>query len=123
IHLVLGCAPGGDLYTQLTKQNTGRFDEATAARYVSQFVGALDHIRNEPVIHRDIKPEIIHLASRPEASSQTLDAPNLQIWFFDHGMWHTVLPEPRDGCCVLWLDDCRKLYAGAIDQWSLGILR
>jgi aurora kinase len=55
--LILEYATGGELYKELLSQPNRRFEEATAANYISQVCDALIYLHSKDIIHRDIKPE------------------------------------------------------------------
>ena len=54
--------PGGDLYSLL--QNLGSLDESAAKIYSLQIVHALKYLRENGIIHRDIKPDNILISNK-----------------------------------------------------------
>lgn len=61
LYLVTEFVPGGDLYSLL--QNVGALDEHSAKLYALQVLYALRYLRQNGIIHRDIKPDNILIAS------------------------------------------------------------
>jgi serine/threonine protein kinase len=57
IYLIVEYAPRGTLFKLL--QDTGRFDQVTAARFICQMADAIAHCHAKHIIHRDLKPENI----------------------------------------------------------------
>jgi serine/threonine protein kinase len=57
LYLVMEYLPGGDLYSVL--QNIGSLSEDDARIYTAQIVSALEFLRGNRIIHRDIKPDNI----------------------------------------------------------------
>ena len=60
LYLVTEFVPGGDLYSLL--QKVGAFDEDTSKIYISEILCALRYLRENSIIHRDIKPDNILIA-------------------------------------------------------------
>ena len=61
LYLVMEYLPGGDLCSLLNKY--GAFPEDVAKNYAAQIVAALEYLRQNNVIHRDLKPDNILLDS------------------------------------------------------------
>jgi serine/threonine protein kinase len=59
LHLVMDFCPGGELFFHL--HNLGRFSEDQAKFYFGEIVLGLEHLHNNNIIYRDIKPENILL--------------------------------------------------------------
>ncbi|KAF2127293.1 Pkinase-domain-containing protein [Dothidotthia symphoricarpi CBS 119687] len=123
IYLVLEFAPGGSLFSRLTKQPEGRFDEHTAAKYVAQMAEALRYMHKKNIMHRDVKPENILLGLHNE------------IKLADFGYSVHSKSGSRSTICgttdylspevaMMALDPnlTQDTYTKAVDQWSLGIL-
>ncbi|CAF0778554.1 unnamed protein product [Rotaria sordida] len=60
IYIVTEYAPGGELYTRITKQ--GKFIEDEAKPIFAQITAAVDHVHKKGIIHRDIKSENVFFA-------------------------------------------------------------
>lgn len=56
-YLVLDFCSGGDLDYQLSLTRTGTFDEARTVFYAAELTLALEHLHNNCVLYRDLKPE------------------------------------------------------------------
>uniref|UniRef100_A0ABD2X121 Protein kinase domain-containing protein n=1 Tax=Trichogramma kaykai TaxID=54128 RepID=A0ABD2X121_9HYME len=50
-YLVIELATGGDLYTHVRNQPSGRLDEATARIYARQLAAALQHMHSRDIVH------------------------------------------------------------------------
>ncbi|EAY02367.1 AGC family protein kinase [Trichomonas vaginalis G3] len=61
LYMVMEYLPGGDLFSLLEK--FGCFPEDVARNYTAQIVAALEYLRQNNVIHRDLKPDNILLDS------------------------------------------------------------
>lgn len=113
VYLILEYAPQGELYKQLRR--AGRFDEATAARYIRQMTLALQYLHSRHVIHRDIKPENILLGLHGEAKiadfGWSVHAPNTRRQTLC-GTLDYLPPEMVEG----------REHDRLVDIWSLGVL-
>ncbi|XP_054722405.1 aurora kinase C-like [Uloborus diversus] len=113
VYLVLEYAAGGELYKVLREKK--RFDESTAAKYISKIAGALKYCHSKNVIHRDIKPENLLLSATGE------------VKIADFG-WSVHAPSSRRTTLCGTLDylppemlDSRP-YDHKVDLWCLGVL-
>lgn len=113
VYLILEYAPQGELYAKLRKN--GKFDDARAARYISQMIGALDFCHKNRVIHRDIKPENILIGYWGE------------LKIADFG-WSVHAPSSRRQTMCGTLDYLppemvlHQHYDEKVDHWCLGVL-
>jgi serine/threonine protein kinase len=55
LYLLLEYAPGGEIFSHLRK--CGRFSANVSRFYIAEIVLALEHLHNNGVIYRDLKPE------------------------------------------------------------------
>ncbi|CAF1607394.1 unnamed protein product [Adineta ricciae] len=60
IYIVTEYAPGGELYTRISK--AGKFAEDEAKSLFAQLTAAVDHMHSKGIIHRDIKSENVFFA-------------------------------------------------------------
>lgn len=113
VYLILEYAPQGELYKTLRR--AGKFEEATAARYIRQMALALQYLHSRHVIHRDIKPENILLGLNGEAKiadfGWSVHAPGTRRQTLC-GTLDYLPPEMVEG----------KEHAWWVDLWSLGVL-
>jgi aurora kinase len=145
IYLVLEYAPGGNLFSLLSRQPGNRFRESDAARYVAQVSSALAYLHGKRVLHRDLKPENVLLGLHgqikladfgysvrsssgaraticgtldylsPEVARLLLHQLQLQPSPSDAAAADTPTPTDTDA-------DETQRYTSAVDRWSLGIL-
>jgi serine/threonine protein kinase len=113
VYLILEYAAKGELYKVL--QQSGRFSEEIASKYIQQMANALIYLHKKHVIHRDIKPENLLLALNGE----------LKIGDFG---WSVHAPTSRRQTLCGTLDYLPpemiegKEHNEKVDLWSLGIL-
>ena len=116
-YLLMEYASGGQLYTRLQKQASGRFDERSTALIVGQLCKALMYLHSRKIIHRDIKPENI-----------LLDSEN-NVKLADFG-WsnYEMKSQKRDTYCGTLdylapeMADKSHKHDYRVDIWSVGVL-
>jgi serine/threonine protein kinase len=59
--LVMGCLPGGDLFSLL--QHHGALPEEATQTYAFQIAHALSYLHSLGIIHRDLKPDNILISA------------------------------------------------------------
>lgn len=59
IYLILEFAPDGELFQEMKREPSKRFDEEKTANYMRQVISALNYLHSMDIIHRDLKPENI----------------------------------------------------------------
>ena len=115
IFMMLEFAGRGELFKILSKIPDRRFDERTAARYISQIADALQYLHSKHIIHRDIKPENLLVGIRGE------------VKIADFG-WSVHAPGNCRGTLCGTLDYLPpemvegKKHSGAVDLWAMGVL-
>jgi serine/threonine protein kinase len=57
VYFILDLLTGGDLYTHIEKK--GKFKEQQARFYAAEIVLALDHLHQQGIVYRDLKPQNI----------------------------------------------------------------
>ncbi|KAK4755420.1 hypothetical protein SAY87_009177 [Trapa incisa] len=117
IHLVLEYCPGGDLSMYI--QHHGRVLEETAKYFMQQLATGLHVLRENNLIHRDLKPQNLLLVTRDEC-------PVLKI--ADFGFARSL--QPRDlaetlcGSPLYMAPEIMQLqkYDAKADLWSVGAI-
>jgi serine/threonine protein kinase len=64
IHLILGYAGYGELFTRILKR--GKFTEQRAAQFLLNLLTSLDYLHTCGIVHRDLKPENILMTSETD---------------------------------------------------------
>ena len=113
-YFILDLLNGGDLYTHIMK--SGKFKESQARFYVAETVLALNHLHENKIVYRDLKPQNIMVDNDGHIkltdfglSKQNFDQNQENtIW----GTMKYIAPETISG----------KKYNHMIDWWSLGII-
>jgi len=115
VYLILEFAPRGEMYKSMQKQLSGRFDDATSAKYIRQMSDALRYCHSKKVIHRDIKPENLLLDAKGD------------LKIADFG-WSVHAPTSRRATMCGTLDYLPpemiegNMHDEKVDLWSLGVL-
>ena len=63
VYLVLELMEGGELYDRIAAKHDRGYKESQAKQLVKNIVGAVEYLHNSHVIHRDLKPDNLLLAS------------------------------------------------------------
>eukprot|EP00271_Cylindrocystis_brebissonii_P012942 TRINITY_DN32459_c0_g1_i1.p1 TRINITY_DN32459_c0_g1~~TRINITY_DN32459_c0_g1_i1.p1 ORF type:complete len:927 (+),score=107.29 TRINITY_DN32459_c0_g1_i1:361-3141(+) len=121
-HLVMDLCSGGDLYDYLVA-NTGR-PEATTAFIFWQVAQALAHCHARGVVHRDVKPENMMLATSAKDGE---GGRHMLIKLADFGTAVCLRPEEKvsglAGSTAYMAPEVaqRHSYGCEADMWSLGV--
>lgn len=113
-YFILDLLNGGDIYTHITQ--IGKFKETRARFYAAEIILALEHLHENKIIYRDLKPQNIvidgdgHVKLTDFGLSKTNFEQDLKntVW----GTMKYIAPETISG----------KKYSFSIDWWSLGII-
>lgn len=114
LFFILDFLNGGDLYTHI--MNYGKFKENRARFYIAELVLALNHLHQNGIVYRDLKPQniIIDTEGHIKLTDFGLSKAN-----FEEDQKHTICgtikyiaPETISG----------QNYNHTVDWWSLGII-
>ena len=113
-YFILDLLNGGDLYTHII--NSGKFKESQARFYVAETVLALNHLHENKIVYRDLKPQNIMIDNDGHIKLTDFGLSKLN---FDQnqensicGTMKYIAPETISG----------KKYNHMVDWWSLGII-
>ncbi|KAM7526395.1 hypothetical protein LguiA_016297 [Lonicera macranthoides] len=118
IHLVLEYCKGGDLSMFIQKRQ-GRIPEATAKHFMLQLAAGLKILRDNNLIHRDLKPQNLLLSSNDE---------NSVLKIADFGFARSLQPrglaETMCGSPLYMAPEIMQLqkYDAKADLWSVGAI-
>lgn len=122
LYMVFEYMDGADLCFEVVKRATAGFvySEAVASHYMRQILDALRYCHENDIIHRDIKPHCVLLASKENSAPVKLGGFGVAIQLDETGYVnggrigtpHFMAPE-----VVL-----RKPYGKPIDVWSCGVM-
>ncbi|CAN0259139.1 unnamed protein product [Ascophyllum nodosum] len=115
-YIVLELMRGGELFGQI--QTKTRFNEKEARDTCRALLKALDYIHSRNVVHHDLKPENVLLASKSDCAS---------IRLADFGFACGVSDELSTDCCGTPFYMApeiiqRKLHGTPVDMWSMGVI-
>lgn len=117
IHLVLEFCKGGDLSMYITRQ--GSVPEATAKHFMQQLAAGLQILRDNNLIHRDLKPQNLLLSTNDE---------NAVLKIADFGFARSLQPrglaETLCGSPLYMAPEIMQLqkYDAKADLWSVGAI-
>lgn len=118
IHLVLEYCKGGDLSMFILKRQ-GRIPEATAKHFMQQLASGLKILRENNVIHRDLKPQNLLLSANDD---------NSVLKIADFGFARSLQPrglaETLCGSPLYMAPEIMQLqkYDAKADLWSVGAI-
>ncbi|XP_047332448.1 serine/threonine-protein kinase ATG1c-like isoform X2 [Impatiens glandulifera] len=118
IHLVLEYCRGGDL-SLFIQQRKGRISEAKSKHFMHQLASGLQIMRDNNVIHRDLKPQNLLLTTNDE---------NAVLKIADFGFARPLQPrglaETLCGSPLYMAPEIMQLqkYDAKADLWSVGII-
>ena len=115
LHYIIDYCPGGELYAIM--QRDGLMSESRAKFYAAQLILALEHLHNQGILYRDIKPENILICA------------DGYVRLTDFGL--SKMNVSRDSKTATFCGTPEYLapeviqnvaYTNAIDWWGIGIL-
>ncbi|KAH1162432.1 hypothetical protein GLYMA_01G099600v4 [Glycine max] len=117
IHLVLEYCKGGDL--SLYIQRHGRVPEATAKHFMQQLAAGLQVLRDNNLIHRDLKPQNLLLSRNDEKSVL-----KIADFGFARSLQPRGLAETLCGSPLYMAPEIMQLqkYDAKADLWSVGAI-
>lgn len=115
LYLVMDFVSGGDLYSLL--QNIGTLDEDSTRIYIAQIVQALDFLHGQGILHRDLKPDNILIAS--DGKLKLTDFGLSLYGAFDRGNTDGVVGTPGYMAPEIILSQPHNC---CVDYWSLGVI-
>ncbi|TKY63311.1 Serine/threonine-protein kinase ATG1 [Spatholobus suberectus] len=117
IHLVLEYCEGGDLSMYI--QQHGRVPEATAKHFMQQLAAGLQVLRDNNLIHRDLKPQNLLLSRNDEKSVL-----KIADFGFARSLQPRSLAETLCGSPLYMAPEIMQLqkYDAKADLWSVGAI-
>ncbi|XP_041024436.1 serine/threonine-protein kinase ATG1c isoform X1 [Juglans microcarpa x Juglans regia] len=117
IHLVLEYCRGGDLSMYIQRQ--GRVPEATAKQFMQQLVAGLQILRENSLIHRDLKPQNLLLSA-----SDNNSVLKIADFGFARSLQPRGLAETLCGSPLYMAPEIMQLqkYDAKADLWSVGAI-
>ncbi|VBB33406.1 unnamed protein product [Acanthocheilonema viteae] len=123
VHMVFEFLDGDDICFEIVKRASAGFvySEAVASHYMRQLMEALEYMHSQGIIHRDIRPHNIVLASKDNSAPLKLTGFGVSI----------KLPTPaatiragRVGVCYFMAPEVVSdaEYGTKADMWSAGVL-
>ncbi|XP_008211592.1 serine/threonine-protein kinase MARK2-like isoform X2 [Nasonia vitripennis] len=118
-YLVTELATGGDLYSHVRSQASGRLDETSARSYARQLVAALQHMHSRDIVHRDLKMENVMLHDEKKERIKIVDFGLSNLHDCANPL-KTQCGSPEYAAPELFVRG--KKYGPEVDFWSLGVI-
>ncbi|PIM98920.1 MEKK [Handroanthus impetiginosus] len=118
IYIVLEYCKGGDLSMYL-RQRQGKIPEATAKHFMQQLAEGLKVLRDNNLIHRDLKPQNLLLSSNGDNSILKIADFGLARYLQPTGLAETLCGSPLYMAPEVMQ---QKKYDAKADLWSVGVI-
>ncbi|XP_078174503.1 protein kinase superfamily protein isoform X4 [Carex rostrata] len=117
IYLILEYCPGGDLSAYIHRH--GRVPEATAKHFMRQLASGLQVLRDNNVVHRDLKPQNILLSTNDESAVLKIADFGFAKSLNPYSMAETLCGSP-----LYMAPEVMQVqkYDAKADLWSLGVI-
>ncbi|XP_009796102.1 serine/threonine-protein kinase ATG1c-like isoform X1 [Nicotiana tabacum] len=118
IYIILEYCRGGDL-SMYIQQRQGRIPEATAKHFMQQLASGLKILRDNNLIHRDLKPQNLLLSSNDDSSTL-----KIADFGFARSLQPRGLAETLCGSPLYMAPEIMQLqkYDAKADLWSVGAI-
>ncbi|PIN11678.1 Serine/threonine protein kinase [Handroanthus impetiginosus] len=118
IYIVLEYCKGGDLSMYL-RQRQGKIPEATAKHFMQQLAEGLKVLRDNNLIHRDLKPQNLLLSTNGDNSILKIADFGLARYLQPTGLAETLCGSPLYMAPEVMQ---QKKYDAKADLWSVGVI-
>ncbi|CAG9857160.1 unnamed protein product [Phyllotreta striolata] len=119
----IGSMDGSDLCYEIVRRASSGFvySEAVASHYMRQILEALRYCHENDIVHRDIKPESILLATKENSAPVKLGGFGVAVQLPDQ---HPISMGGRVGCPHFMAPEVveRRHYGKPVDIWAAGVL-
>jgi calcium/calmodulin-dependent serine protein kinase len=123
LYMVFEYMDGSDLCYEVVRRASSGFvySEAVASHYMRQILEAMRYCHENDIVHRDIKPECILLATKENSAPVKLGGFGVAVQLPDR---HPANPGGRVGCSSYMAPEVieRRPYGKAVDIWAAGVL-
>lgn len=123
LYMVFEFMNGSDLCHEIVRRAGAGFvySEAVASHYMRQILEALRYCHENDIIHRDIKPECILLATKENSAPVKLGGFGVALQLPDR---HSITMAGSVGCPHFLAPEVieRRQYGKAVDIWAAGVL-
>ncbi|XP_031338580.1 peripheral plasma membrane protein CASK-like, partial [Photinus pyralis] len=123
LYMVFEYMDGSDLCYEVVRRAAAGFvySESVASHYMRQILEALRYCHENDIIHRDIKPECVLLATMENSAPVKLGGFGVAVQLPDR---HLINALGRVGCPHFMAPEVveRRQYGKAVDIWAAGVM-